>query len=265
MELRTQKKIWTMLDKVAVGKETSFERQSRRVWLQNFALASATGAVMWACGKDDDDANAACSTTLSKDDKIADAKILNVALELEHEAIALYTAAAGFSGGAKDMWASSVSALAPSLLAVAKEFAAHHTAHAATLKGAIDGLQSVTGVAAVTAKTADDYLKWYDLSGIVGDLPSLIIILQLAAEREMNAANVYHSVVGSFKDKTYIPIDAGLAVDEAAHYGVLNAAAFALGALSSTSTTVAITDKNIVAGSLPPFGTYPRAIRKASI
>jgi hypothetical protein len=260
MELRTQKKIWTMLDKVAAGKETSFERQSRRVWLQNFALASATGAVMWACGNDDDDANAGCSTELSKDDKIADAKILNVALDLEYEAIGLYTAAAGLP-----VWTAAVNALAPSLLAVAKEFLAHHTAHAATLKSAIDGLQAVTGVAATTAKTEADYLKWYDLTGIGANAGSLVAVLQLAAEREMNAANVYHSVVGSFKDKTYIPIDAGLAVEEAAHYGVLNAAAFALNALTDNSATVAITDKNIVGGTVPPFGTYPRAIRKASI
>src|SRR5688500_18805272 len=89
-------KTFQFIDKLAnlvvAGKERQAADLSRRVWVQNLGVVSATGAVRWACGGGDDDKASADGPT---EDPAADAAIVKVALDLEDEAIALYTAAAG--------------------------------------------------------------------------------------------------------------------------------------------------------------------------
>ena len=116
-----------LADEITAGRETEVETRSRRVWLQNAAALTASGALLWACGNDDkkkstnsgspsgtsnvkekkdkqdseDNKNQAQETSNTKSDEYTteqmteDANTMNVALDLEHEAIALYTAAAG--------------------------------------------------------------------------------------------------------------------------------------------------------------------------
>jgi rubrerythrin len=242
-----------ILDQVLDGKETNVEKMSRRVWTKNFAAVSATSAVLWACGgKDDDKAVAANEYTLEM--KIKDATTINIAIDLEHEAIALYTAAADITG----VWAESASLLAPTFLDVAKEFLAHHTVHLGALKTQIEKLEPETGIAAAASK-GDEYLAAYpDIAALTG-ASGLLTVLQVAAEREMNAANAYYGVIAAFNNRDLMQTLGGLSADEAAHYGVLNAAAFAHAFLSE-QTTSELTAKNLVSGALPLF-TYPRKVR----
>ncbi|RZA27375.1 MAG: hypothetical protein EOP10_00320 [Proteobacteria bacterium] len=240
-----------MRDSVLEGRETPVETHSRRIWLQNFGLISASAAVAWACGGDDDDNKAIAQTSLTPAQQAADAAVYNVALGLEHEAIALYSAAAGLS-----IWDSTISPLAPAFKEIALSFVAHHTAHRTAITAAINASKAVHAVEPVAAKTTAEYLAPYPNLAAATGAAGLLRVLQLAAEREMNAANTYHSVLLSFNDKDAVQTLGGLSSDESAHYGVLNAAAFAFGALSSQSTD--ITAANIVSGALPPY-TYSKA------
>ena len=243
----------SLVDQVQEGKETSVEAGSRRVWLQNFGLITASAAVAWACGSSSDNKAVAASTTLTTAQLVADANTYNAALALEHEAIAIYTAAAGLGDA---IWASSVSALAPSLLAVAKEFLGHHIAHRDAIVARINTNKATTAVTPVETIAGTTYTDHYpgivSLSGTTG----LLAVLQVAAEREMNAANAYHGILASFNDRDAIQFMGGTSADEAAHYGVLNAAAFAFAFLTS-QTTAGITAANMVSGSRPPF-TYSK-------
>src|SRR5262245_3450046 len=92
------------------GRETELERQSRRVWLQNFGTIAASSAVLWACGNEGEDKAKASKRGMTAEGESgdaadpmaeakADAEIVKVAMGLEQEAIALYTAAAGL-----DIW-----------------------------------------------------------------------------------------------------------------------------------------------------------------
>ncbi|RYZ51329.1 MAG: hypothetical protein EOP07_21495 [Proteobacteria bacterium] len=252
---QTELSLGNMCDQVLAGKETKVEDASRRVWIQNFGLISASAAVAWACGSSSDNKAVAASATLTRDELIADANAYNAALALEHEAIAIYSAAAGLGDA---IWSAGVSALAPSLLAVATEFLGHHTAHRNAIIGKINAIKPSTGVSAVEAIGGSTYTDHYPgIAGLNG-ASGLLTVLQVAAEREMNAANAYHGILLSFNDRTSIQFMGGTSADEAAHYGVLNAAAFAFAFLSSQSSTAAITAANMVSGAYPPF-VYSRA------
>ena len=138
-------------------------------------------------------------------------------------------------------------------------FAGHHTTHRDAIIAAINANKTVTAVEPVAAKATADYLAPYPNIASASGASGLLRVLQLTAEREMNAANAYHSVLLSFNDSAAIQTLGGLSSDEAAHYGVLNAAAFAFGALSSQTT--GITAANIVSGALPPFTYSTTGIR----
>ncbi len=240
-----------IFDDVANGKETSVQAHSRRVWLQNFAAISASGAVLWACGSNDDKATGTADcTTLSVDDKKADVALLNTALGLEYEAISIYTQAAGVAA----VWTAAANALAPTFLEIAKVFLTHHQSHAATLKGAIESMQADTSVAPAAADTDANYIAHYPGIGGLTGAAGLLVVLQAAAEREMNAANVYASVIATFKSRDLAAVSGGHSADEAAHYGVLNAACFVLDAAGSK-----LDQKSIVGGSKPAF-TLPAGV-----
>ncbi len=239
-----------MCDTVLAGREPDVAAHSRRLWLKNFAAVSATSAVLWSCGKSDSD-EAVAGTELSVDDKKSDAATMNVALDLEHEAIALYTAAAGLP-----VWDAAASPLAPAFLATAKEFLKHHTSHRDALIAQINELKAVTAVEPVASKT--DYLSHYPgIAGLTG-AEGLLVVLQVAAEREMNAANAYYSVMATFKNAKLMQTLGGLSSDESAHFGVLNAAAFAHAALTPDLNGDSKLDQTtLVPGALPPY-TYAR-------
>lgn len=240
-------------DQVLDGKESHVEKQSRRVWAQNFALISASAAVVWACGSDSD--NKAMAATYTTADMTVDANTMNVALGLELEAIAIYTAAAGL-----DVWGVGASALAPTFLEVAKVFLGHHTVHRDALITQINALKPTTSIAPVSAKTTTEYLTPYPGIANLSGADGLLTVLQVAAEREMNAANAYYSVIKSFKNIDLMQTLGGLSADESGHYGVLNAAAFAHAFLIGKVAETKLDQTTLVAGALPPY-TYPRILR----
>ena len=207
-----------LANQIARDEPTEFDRQSRRLWLQNLGLVSATGAVMWACGSSKkDDATASTSTENPK----ADAGVIKTAMELENEAINLYTAAAGLS-----IWTSDTDKAVKS---IAVAFAAHHTAHFATLKTVLDA--SIAKDASITAFTpaqadATGYVTAATTAG--ADLSSVKGVLRLAAGKEAYAAQIYLAQVNVFTTAALRTATAEHGGDEAGHYGVLRAALFAL-------------------------------------
>jgi rubrerythrin len=134
----------------------------------------------------------------------SDVGILNVALGLEHEAIAAYQLGAG-SG-----------LMQKPVLAIAVSFQSHHKAHRDALIATIEKL----GGRSVAEKSADDYARSLNASGITSQTD----ILKLAARLELGAANAYLGVIPSFKDIRTSQIAARLAADETMHWTVLSQA-----------------------------------------
>jgi hypothetical protein len=106
-------------------KDTPEMMLSRRAWLKNAALFGASGALLMACGNDEKKVYVTAS--YSADDAKTDAGYLNAALALEHEAISIYTQAAGLTS----VWAGNSGSVPNStLLAIAAGFLDHHKATA---------------------------------------------------------------------------------------------------------------------------------------
>ncbi len=205
---------------------------TRRIWMQNLALVSTTGAVMWACGSSKkDDAKATTAT----DDPVADGALLNIALGLEHEAISIYTQAAGLeimkAAGAK------------AVLDTAVTFVGHHTEHRNALQAKIAAMKAANDkvAAAVAAKTDAEYLP----AATAATLTSVKEVVRVAALKESAAAQAYLGIISKFTSAELAQTSGMLGGDEAAHYGVLRAVLFAL--LSDANVTAA----NVVAASLP--------------
>ena len=169
----------------------------------------------------------------------ADAEVLAVALGLEYEAIALYEGAAGIDA----IWsATGAHPNAPTFLAVAGEFMAHHKLHATDLE---DALKSIGHEDKIPAKPGDEIFVPYggkDAVQALTGLDGLKTILQVAAERETNAGNVYFAksqLAGGFNSRALADVSGGLAFDEIAHAGVLNAAALSIGVTAVTAANIA--------------------------
>lgn len=131
----------------------------------------------------------------------SDVNILNVALGLEHEAIAAYQLGAG-SG-----------LLQKPVLDVAVSFQSHHKSHRDALVAAI---QKMGGKPAME-KPLDDYAKALDAAS----LKSQADVLALAAKLELGATNAYLGVIPSFRDAKLGQVAARLAADETMHWTVL--------------------------------------------
>lgn len=131
-----------------------------------------------------------------------DADILNVALGLEHEAIAAYQV--GAESGL----------LQKPALDAAVLFQSHHKAHRDALIGAIKQL----GGAPVDPKSMDQYAAALGVSSI----KSQIDVLRLAAKLERGAANAYLGVIPSFKNPAFAQVSGRLAADEVMHWTVLS-------------------------------------------
>lgn len=213
------------------GQETKFEATSRREWIKRAGVISASGVILVACGNEDDttkkntsgsakDArtkagDSANAMTNTGADLVNDAKLLNAALALEHEAIALYTGAAGLDF---------VKSNAP-ILGIAGTFLDHHKSHRDALIGKIVAMQQMnaTVAAPVEAKSDSDYL-----TPVVAKLTDLKNVLRLASLKEMEAAKAYLGLISSFKDPELAQTSGMLGGDEAGHYGALRAALFAV-------------------------------------
>ena len=131
----------------------------------------------------------------------ADADILNVALGLEHEAIAAYQI--GAESGL----------LQKPVLDAALLFQSHHKAHRDALIAAIGKL----GGTAVAAKSTQDYITALNVAAV----KSQTDILRLAQKLERGAANAYIGVIPSFSNVAFAQVSARLAADETMHWTVL--------------------------------------------
>lgn len=130
-----------------------------------------------------------------------DVNILNVALGLEHEAIAAYQV--GAESGL----------LQKPVLDTAVLFQSHHKQHRDALVATIEKL----GGKPVIAKSNADYAA----SLGAGGLKSQADILTLAARLELGAANAYIGVIPAFSEKDLAKVAARLAADETMHWSLL--------------------------------------------
>jgi len=133
-----------------------------------------------------------------------DIDILNIALGLEHEAIAAYQV--GAQSGL----------LQKPVLAVAVQFQGHHKGHRDALIGAITKL----GGTPVQPKSMNDYA----MSLGAASIKSQADILHLAQRLERGAANAYLGVIPSFQDRAFAQVSARLAADEVMHWTALTGA-----------------------------------------
>jgi len=148
---------------------------------------------------------AACETTASQQaqssDPAADVSILNVALGLEHEAIAAYQL--GAESGL----------LQKPVLEVAVLFQSHHKGHRDALAATIRRL----GGNPVDAKTMQVYASELN----AGAIKNQADILALAKRLELGAANAYLGVIPNFNDAALAQISGRIAADETMHWTAL--------------------------------------------
>ncbi len=144
-------------------------------------------------------------------DAASDVKILNVALGLEHEAIAAYQL------GAESKL------LQPAVLNVAVLFQSHHKGHRDAI---VDTIRKLGGTP-VEPKSMADYATALNAASI----KSQTDVLKLAERLEKGAANAYLGVIPSFGDKALAQVCGRLAADEAMHWTAL------AGALQDTLPT----------------------------
>jgi rubrerythrin len=136
-----------------------------------------------------------------KGDAGKDVAILNVALGLEHEAIAAYQI------GAESKL------LKQPVLGVAVQFQSHHKEHRDALVATINKM----GGKPVAAKPMQEYADALNVKMIksAGD------ILVLAAKLEKGAANAYLGVIPAFSNGDLAKVAGRLAADETMHWTVL--------------------------------------------
>jgi rubrerythrin len=135
-----------------------------------------------------------------------DVAILNVALGLEHEAIAAYQV--GAESGL----------LQKPVLDVAVLFQGHHKSHRDALMATIEKL----GGKPVMAKTANEYKASSKLN--VAAIKDQGGVLLLAQRLELGAVNAYLGVIPAFGDRELAKIAGRLAADETMHYTALTQA-----------------------------------------
>jgi len=135
-----------------------------------------------------------------------DVAILNVALGLEHEAIAAYQI--GAESGL----------LQKPVLDVAVLFQSQHKGHRDALVATIEKL----GGKPVMAMTADEYTRSARLK--VSSIKSQVDVLLLAQRLELGAVNAYLGVIPAFGDRELAKVAGRLAADETMHYTALTQA-----------------------------------------
>lgn len=136
-------------------------------------------------------------------DKANDVKIANVALNLEHQAIAAY--GIGISTGL----------LEGTAMAAARLFMSHHEAHRDALIGVI---KQFGGTPVEPKKESKDYEA---IAKAVPNIKTATDILEFALTLEEQAAGAYIGVLTSFSEKELIPTLAGIGAAEAQHAALL--------------------------------------------
>jgi hypothetical protein len=173
---------------------------SRRALLADAGrLTLSAGAIALLAGND------ALANTAGADAS-KDTGILNIALALEHEAIAAYQI--GAESGL----------LAKEVLPVAVLFQSHHKAHRDALAATVRKL----GGTPAAEQTMDAYVKSSKLN--VAAIKSQGDVLALAQRLELGAANAYLGVIPAFGDRELAKIAGRLAADETMHYTALTQA-----------------------------------------
>ena len=173
---------------------------SRRALLADAGkLTLSAGAIALLAGND------ALANTAGADAS-KDTGILNIALALEHEAIAAYQI--GAESGL----------LAKEVLPVAVLFQSHHKAHRDALADTVRKL----GGTPVAEQAMDAYMKSSKLN--VAAIKSQGDVLALAQRLELGAANAYLGVIPAFGDRELAKIAGRLAADETMHYTALTQA-----------------------------------------
>lgn len=173
---------------------------SRRALLADAGkLTLSAGAIALLAGND------ALANTAGADAS-KDAGILNIALALEHEAIAAYQI--GAESGL----------LAKEVLPVAVLFQSHHKAHRDALA---DTVRKLGGTPAAE-QAMDAYMKSSKLN--VAAIKSQGDVLALAQRLELGAANAYLGVIPAFGDRELAKVAGRLAADETMHYTALTQA-----------------------------------------
>jgi Ferritin-like domain len=173
---------------------------SRRALLADAGkLTLSAGAIALLAGND------ALANTAGADAS-KDTGILNIALALEHEAIAAYQI--GAESGL----------LAKEVLPVAVLFQSHHKAHRDALADTVRKL----GGTPVAEQAMDAYVKSSKLN--VAAIKSQGDVLALARRLELGAANAYLGVIPAFGDRELAKIAGRLAADETMHYTALTQA-----------------------------------------
>lgn len=173
---------------------------SRRALLADAGkLTLSAGAIALLAGND------ALANTAGADAS-KDTGILNIALALEHEAIAAYQI--GAESGL----------LAKEVLPVAVLFQSHHKAHRDALA---DTVRKLGGTPAAE-QSMDAYMKSSKLN--VAAIKSQGDVLVLAQRLELGAANAYLGVIPAFGDRELAKIAGRLAADETMHYTALTQA-----------------------------------------
>ncbi len=136
-------------------------------------------------------------------DKAGDVKIANVALNLEHQAIAAYGVGAG------------TGLLEGPALAAAKLFMSHHEAHRDSLIGVI---KKFGGTPVEPKKNPKEYEA---IAKAVPNIKTAADVLEFALTLEEQAAGAYIGVLTSFSEKDLIPVLAGIGAAEAQHAALL--------------------------------------------
>lgn len=171
---------------------------TRRNFLHGAGALSATAVALLA-GRD-------ALASSHKEAPGNDVAILNVALALEHEAIAAYQI--GAESGL----------LKAGVLDVAVLFQSQHKGHRDALAATIEKL----GGQAVAAQAMDEYVKSAKLN--VATVKSASDVLALAQRLELGAVNAYLGVIPAFGDRDLAKIAGRLAADETMHYTALTQA-----------------------------------------
>ena len=173
---------------------------SRRALLARAGqLTLSAGAIALLAGKE-----SLAATAMSN--SAGDVSILNVALSLEHEAIAAYQI--GAESGL----------LQKPIMNVAVLFQSQHKAHRDALTATIEKL----GGKPVAAMSGDEYMKSTKLN--VAAIKSEGDVLMLAQRLELGAVNAYLGVIPAFVDRDLAKIAGRLAADETMHYTALTQA-----------------------------------------
>lgn len=170
--------------------------QSRRDFLGRSSAALLSGAAVAMLAGNSRLAAAATA------DAVSDVGILNVALGLEHEAIAAYQV--GAESGL----------LQKPVLDTAVLFQSHHKGHRDALIATIGKM----GGNPVAARTNADYANALGAAGLKNQKD----VLMLAARLELGATNAYLGVIPSFASRDLAKVAARLAADETMHWALLS-------------------------------------------